>query len=91
MSAGVNQILQSAKTGHTVATGTLGSGLAWMLEIIPHDIAKLATLIGSILSLVLIVVHIKRYRMDKRAADAELEVKRLEAETLRRQLEDPAD
>lgn len=89
-------IVQSVKTGHTVATTTIGSGLAGILAIIPDDVAKLATLVGSVLSLVLIVVHIKRYRMDKRSADAELELKELEAQALRRQLEDkeaesPAD
>ncbi len=69
-------MLENTKIAATVATGTTASGLSSLLEIIPDDIGKLATVVGIALSLVLIYFHIRKGRLEKRKL--ELEVRELE-------------
>ena len=54
----VSQVVHSQKVAATVSGSTMGTGLATVLEWIPTDIGKLATLVGIILSVVLIYTHI---------------------------------
>lgn len=54
--------IQSTKTAAGVSTITTGTGVGTMLDWIPNDIGKLATLVGIILSLLLIYVHILAVR-----------------------------
>lgn len=54
--------VQSPKTAAGVSTLTTGTGVSTMLDWIPNDIGKLATLVGIILSLLLIYVHLLAVR-----------------------------
>lgn len=72
------------RVGWMAAGGTTAAGSAKWIEMIPNEIGKIATLIGAILSLVLIVVHLRKMRQDAQAADlarikAELEIAELRA------------
>ena len=52
------EVAQSPKVGTAVAAGTSTSGLGTFLDLIPNDIGKLATLVGIVLSMVLIYANI---------------------------------
>ena len=54
----VDQVAHSQKVAATVSGSTMGTGLATALEWIPTDIGKLATLVGIVLSVVLIYSHL---------------------------------
>jgi hypothetical protein len=83
----------------TVSTVTAGTGLGTMFQWIPNDIGNFASLIGVILSIVLIVAHIfalfkakqeyKKARHERLLSEfqlrkAELEVEKLERESKQR-------
>ena len=85
----INSIIQSAnEAAHNVklaastslATATTGT-ITW-LEWIPADIGKLATVIGLILSTILIYTHIKKAQRDKELHAIEMAKKTLELEML---------
>lgn len=59
------EIIQSPKAGHVVAMTTTTTGVGTILDLIPDDIGKLATLCGIVLTVVLVYVHIQRWRLDK--------------------------
>lgn len=59
-------ILDSQPASYVVASGTTGTGLATWLNLIPNEIGKLATLVGIVLSVVLIVMHIRKMRQEAR-------------------------
>jgi hypothetical protein len=61
----ITQITQDVKTGATVAGGTTATGVGTWFEYIPSDIGKLATVIGLVLSLVLIYVHLRKGRLER--------------------------
>lgn len=75
-----------AKASGAVGTGTMGSGVATMMEWIPADIGKLATLIGAVLSLVLIVYWTQRIITDYRKNKLDLERDRLEIDKMKRDM-----
>ena len=64
------------KIAYAVASGTAGTGFGTFLELIPNDIGKLATLVGIVLSIVLIATHARIYKK----TGLELQVLRAEAE-----------
>jgi len=61
--------LTDGRLGSAVATGTTGTGIATWLQMIPNDIGKLATLMGMVLSIVLILSHILKMRQDARESE----------------------
>ena len=52
-------IIADGRLGAVVATTTAATGTGTWLEMIPENIGRLGTLVGIILSLVLIVVHLR--------------------------------
>lgn len=54
----VQEIIHSPKVAAGVSAVTTGTGAGTILEWIPDDIGKLATLVGIILSVILIRVHL---------------------------------
>ncbi len=77
----LEQVTQSPKAAAAVSAATTGTGLGTFLDYIPSDIGKLATLVGIILSSVLIRTHWRRGKI-------EMEKGRLEIDLLRAQLKD---
>lgn len=80
---GLAELAQSPKIASAVSTVTTGTGLGTFLDIIPNDIGKLATLIGIILSTVLIYTHWRKGRIEYQKTQLEILVlKEKEAERI---------
>ncbi len=80
----VTDIVTSPKVGIATGGATATSGVWTLLEWIPTDIGKLATLVGIVLTVILIRVH---YLNMKKAA---IELEMLKEERDRKRLEDKA-
>lgn len=79
----VEQVVASPKIASGVSAITTGSGVGTFLDLIPDSIGKLATLIGIILSLVLIYTHWRRGRIEYEKTLLEIAIlKKREAEHL---------
>ena len=76
----ISEMVGDIKVAVSVAVATWSSGLATFLKWIPVDIGKLATLIGIILSVVLIYTHIRKNKQNN-------EKHRIEMKLLYKQLE----
>ena len=71
----IAQIAQNPKVAIGVSTATAGTGAGMILDWIPTDIGKVATVVGIVLSIVLIRVHLMTYKQSKlNAAKTELEI-----------------
>lgn len=86
----VVNIVNDPITAKVVAASTISSGAMSMLDLIPDNIGKLATLIGIILSVVLILVHlgnIKKLRLEAKKLELEIaeKTKASEVEEARQQ------
>ncbi len=77
----VGQAMASPKAASVVSAVTTGTGLGTILDLIPNDIGKLATLVGIVLSVVLIQNHWRKGRAEYTKLQLEIKVlKRQEAE-----------
>ncbi len=65
-------MIHDIRVAATVAGGTVVSGITQVLDLIPDNIGKLATLIGIILSSVLIYIHIRRARLERAILEKKL-------------------
>ena len=72
----VVSLTQDVAVATGVATWTAGIGIGTILEWIPNDIGKLATLVGIVLSTVLIFTHLRKGRAEYNKI--QLEIKLLE-------------
>jgi len=72
----LTQLATDTKTAAAVGSITTSTGVGTILEWIPNDIGKLATLVGVILSAVLIFTHIRKGNIEYRKI--KLEIKLLE-------------
>lgn len=79
----MTNFLHDVNVGVTTAAGTIGTGLATALNWIPDDIGKLATLVGIILSVVLIWNHWRKGRNEERKNRLEIEMLELQLERKR--------
>lgn len=70
----INNVVQDTKTAVATATVTAGTGISSWLAWIPEDIGKLATLVGIMLSIVLIYVHLRKGRLEREKLKLEMEV-----------------
>jgi hypothetical protein len=68
------EIANNPKIASGVSAATTGAGL-WV-EWIPDDIGKIATLVGIILSCVLIYTHIRRGRIEYEKTQLEISILR---------------
>lgn len=78
----VANIASSPKVATGIVAATTGSGVGTWLDWIPNDIGKLASLVGIVLSLVLIAVHVTVFRKHR------LELEMLKEEQRKRRAED---
>ncbi len=76
----VSQTVSDVKTAAATSAATVTTGSATWLEWIPSDIGKLATLIGLILSSVLIYTHLQKLQRDRERHEIEMAIKRKELE-----------
>ena len=73
----VNAAIQSPKTAVTVSTATIGSGTLTVLEWIPANIGSIASMVGIILSSVMIYIHLKQHFLKMKLLQKELEETKL--------------
>lgn len=80
----VDQLSTSPKIALAVSTATAGTGGGTVIDLIPDDIGKLASLVGIILSVVLIYTHLRRGPAEYKKAQLELKIlKQKEAQLLK--------
>lgn len=72
----VAHLAVSPKVGAAVSAATAGTGVGTILDMIPDDIGKLATLVGIMLSALLIYSHSLTVRSER------IKLRRLEAEEI---------
>ena len=80
LSEGVTMIASDPSVGGVVAAVTTTSGLGLVLNYIPDDIGKLATLVGIILSTVLIRNHLRKGQADLEKTQLEINALRAKEE-----------
>ena len=83
----IHELAANPKVAHAAAMATTSTGIGTLFDVIPDDIGKLATLVGIILSSVLIYTHARRWHMDSAKNKLELEILK---ERRREQLENAA-
>lgn len=92
---GVQQLASNPKIASGVSAMTTGTGLGTFLDWIPNDIGKLATLVGIVLSLVLIYTHWRKGRIEYQKTQLEIlvlkekEAERIEAAQKRKEAGQP--
>lgn len=70
----MERIINNVKVAGVIGTTTTGSGLGVILDLIPNDIGKLATVVGIILSVVLIFNHLKKGYIEHKKIELEVEI-----------------
>jgi len=91
----MQQLVANPKIASGVSAMTTGTVLGTFLALIPDDIGKLATLVGVILSLVLIYTHWRKGRIEYQKAQLEIlileekEAERIEAANKRKRAGEP--
>lgn len=73
---GVQQLATNPKIASGVSAVTTGAGVTTVLDLIPDDIGKLATLVGIVLSAVLICTHFRVGRIQCKKIQLEIELLR---------------
>ena len=81
----MNSIVTDAKAATLIATGTISTGLGHVLDVIPNEIGKLATVVGILLSIVLIYTHSRKGPMVRESI--RLQNENLDLEQVRKKLE----
>ena len=84
------EVLNNPKVAVTVASTTMGTGLGTILDLIPDDVGKLTTLVGGVLSVVIIYNVLTRLSIERKQAKLEnqktlLEVRALQAKETERE------
>ena len=70
----LEQVMSNPKVAVTVGTGTAGVGTGHWFHWIPNDVGKFGVAVGAILSLVLIVIHIRKSHLERKKIKMELEL-----------------
>ncbi len=72
----LTELANDIRVAMSVAAGTASGGLGQLLELLPDNLlTKTATLVGIVLSSVLIYTHIKRHLREEKMAKVALELK----------------
>lgn len=79
----IEYVASNPKVATGVAAGTVGSGLAHIIDYIPDNIGKLAAFVGVVLSIVLIYQHMRRAYSQRQIEALEIEKLTRENELLR--------
>jgi hypothetical protein len=102
----VQEVIQNPKIGLCVAAATAGTGTSTAFGWIPADIGNLASLIGAILSSVLLVIHLisafkgvqdlnaaklRRIKSELEVEKIKLEIRRLRGEGSAQQQQNTSD
>lgn len=73
----VNSLLTNPKTSSVVSTSTVASGLGTWIDLIPNDIGKVASLVGLILTLIVMYCNLlknareeQKWQIEKRLLES---------------------
>jgi hypothetical protein len=66
--------LTDTRIGSGVAVGTMSSGAATWLKLIPDEIGKLGTLAGIILSVTLIIMYVRKIKQESKENTLKIEL-----------------
>lgn len=84
--------MTNPKAGALTAGGTISTGLGSWLDYIPNDIGKVATLVGIVLSTVMIVMYIRKIAQDAKESalreqilQEQLEIERINRDKAKKQ------
>jgi len=69
----VGDVIQSPRTAATVGGATTGSGVLTVLEWIPLHIGSVASIVGIVLSSVMIFIHLRQHFLKMKLLQKELE------------------
>jgi hypothetical protein len=84
----LKEIMSNPKIAGTMAAATTSTGVGQYLEMIPSsDLIKVSTILGIILSVVLIYNHIKKRIADSKIEKLKYEMERYEFETMKKKEE----
>lgn len=83
----IKEIFVSVKTAIGTAGATIITGLGSLVELIPTDIGKVASLVGVVVTLFLAYLQWKRSKREDAEHKLQMEQLALENETMRRQLD----
>jgi len=78
----IKDLLTDTRAASAVSGTTVTSGLATWLDMVPNEIGKLATLVGTVLSLVMIYVYIQKNSREAKESSVQLEILMLERDRL---------
>lgn len=88
------QVVSDQRIAHVVALGTTGTGMATFLDYIPSDIGKLATILGMVLTIILIANHamklrssLSAHKIDNRQKEIDLETAEIELDKLKKEVD----
>ena len=80
----ISEIATDTKVAIVIATGTTSTGIGSVLDWIPDDVGKLATVVGIVLSVVLIRTHWRKGNLEYKRLRMEIALlKDKEAERLK--------
>lgn len=83
ISAGIKTAAADPRIGQGVAVATASTGFGVMLEWIPQNAGTLAALAGFTLSVVLIILHVVRGRLELKKLALEISIIQEEADRLK--------
>jgi hypothetical protein len=78
----IRDLVTDPRTASAVSGGTVASGLGTWTDAIPNDIGKVATLIGAILSLIMIYVSLKKNAREAAEFEIKLHILTIERDKL---------
>jgi len=84
----IDSVIFNTKIAATTSVATITAGFASFLNLIPNTIGVVASILGVILTTVLIITHIKKMYRDKDQSERDAEKDKLEIEILKRQLKE---
>lgn len=72
----VQAVATSPQTAHVVSAVTTTTGVATWVQMIPHDIGTIGSLLGIVSTVVLLIIQIKRDRRDQKRFEMEVRERR---------------
>lgn len=79
-------LLHTPKTGAAVAGTTLTTGLSTLMDWLPNSVGEVASIVGIILSGVLIYVHLRKSGREALESEAKIAILKLKKQALERGL-----
>lgn len=83
----VLNLIQTPKTAVTISSATIGTGVSTVMEVLPQSFGEVASLVGIILSVVLIYVHLRKSGIETRESEVKIAILKLKKKAIERGLQ----